>query len=197
MKKILLLGDSIRQNYDQYVSEKLNGRAIVRYHHENGRFCLYTLRYVHEWINFLFGDVKRDIDIIHFNCGLWDVLRLTGDNENLTPPELYGNQLTRIVRMLKYLCPNATVLFALTTPVIEPGFAPGPDIGIRLNSDIEKYNAIAIDVLTSLNVGINDLWTVIRMAQKAIYSDNVHFHTELGIKTLGDAVVSFLTPYLS
>ncbi|WP_188399490.1 hypothetical protein [Sporomusa sp. GT1] len=196
MKKILLLGDSIRQCYDQYVREELKDKADVRFHHDNGRFCQYTLRYVHEWINKLYEPEQRDIDIIHFNCGLWDVLRLTGDDDNLIPISSYAEQLTRIVHMLKHLCPDAIILFALTTPVIEPGFAPGPDIGIRLNADIKKYNATAVDVLKPWEIGINDLWTTVSKAPKTVYSDQVHFQTELGIQTLGKAVSSFLIPYL-
>jgi hypothetical protein len=196
MKKILLLGDSIRQNYENHVKEKLQGKADVRFHNDNGRFCLYTLRYLHQWIDELYSPEERNIDIIHFNNGLWDVLRLTGDNDNLTPSDIYASFLKRIVYMLRYLCPGAVILFALTTPVIEPGFAPGPDYGIRINADIIKYNNIAKDALSPLGVRFNDLWSVVKNAQKDIYSDDVHFKTELGIQTLGNAVIASIMPFL-
>ncbi|WP_235613144.1 hypothetical protein [Paenibacillus sp. LC231] len=44
MKRILLLGDSIRQGgYEPYVRERLAGLAEVVAPGENGRFSFYTL----------------------------------------------------------------------------------------------------------------------------------------------------------
>lgn len=44
MKKVLLLGDSIRMGYDDYVKELLDGKCEVIYDHDdNGRFAAYTL----------------------------------------------------------------------------------------------------------------------------------------------------------
>ena len=44
MKKVLLLGDSIRMGYDDYVKEALDGKCEVVYDAEdNGRFAAYTL----------------------------------------------------------------------------------------------------------------------------------------------------------
>ena len=43
MKKVLLLGDSIRMGYDDYVKEALDGKCEVVYDAEdNGRFAAYT-----------------------------------------------------------------------------------------------------------------------------------------------------------
>ena len=44
MKKVLLLGDSIRMGYDDYVKELLEGECEVIYDpDDNGRFAAYTL----------------------------------------------------------------------------------------------------------------------------------------------------------
>ena len=43
MKKILLLGDSIRMGYDDFVREKLDRTAEVYFPDDNGRFVQYTL----------------------------------------------------------------------------------------------------------------------------------------------------------
>ena len=45
MKKIVLIGDSIRMGYDKYVKEALDGVADVYYPGENCRFAQYTLRF--------------------------------------------------------------------------------------------------------------------------------------------------------
>ena len=49
MKKIVLIGDSIRMGYDKYVKEALEGVCEVFYPEENCKFAEYVLRFVHEW----------------------------------------------------------------------------------------------------------------------------------------------------
>ena len=49
MKKVVLIGDSIRMGYDKYVKDALENTAEVFYPPENCRFAEYVLRYAHEW----------------------------------------------------------------------------------------------------------------------------------------------------
>jgi len=49
MKKIVLIGDSIRMGYDKYVKESLDGIAEVYYPEENCKFAEYVLRFIGEW----------------------------------------------------------------------------------------------------------------------------------------------------
>lgn len=195
MKNILLLGDSIRQNYQEYVKEKLAGTANVYYPNDNGRFCQFTLRYLHEWVKALSKDGQINFDIVHFNCGLWDILRLSNEDFPFTEENQYAGLLKRIVMRIKYLCPEATILFALTTEVIEPGFEPGVGVGQRKNADIRRYNEIARAVFDELGIEINDLWSISRKLSAEAHSDMVHFETELGIQALGDQVVSCLKKF--
>ena len=190
MKYVLLLGDSIRQNYQEYVKQKLREIADVRYPNDNGRFASYTLRYVYEWINALSRVDDISFDIIHFNVGLWDVLRLTSDDRTFTSEKEYAEVLMRIYKRIKMYVPNATIIFALTTKIIEPGFAPGIEIGERKNADIERFNKIAIETFRNTDVIINDLYTVSSQINDIAHSDNVHFEIKEGIEALGDAVVN-------
>ena len=48
MKKIILIGDSIRLGYDKYVKDALEGVAEVYYPNDSARFSEYTLRYLSE-----------------------------------------------------------------------------------------------------------------------------------------------------
>ena len=48
MKKVILIGDSIRMGYDKYIKASLEGEAEVFYPSENCRFATYVLRFVHE-----------------------------------------------------------------------------------------------------------------------------------------------------
>ncbi|MBQ6875832.1 MAG: hypothetical protein IJN46_06320, partial [Lachnospiraceae bacterium] len=90
MKNIFLIGDSIRfgsktvseynnvklsPGYGIYVKEKLEGTANVYAPDENCRFAQYTLRFLHKWASKV---PCEEIDIVHWNNGLWDALRLFG-----------------------------------------------------------------------------------------------------------------------
>ena len=51
MKKIVLIGDSIRMGYDKYIKDSLAGKAEVFYPTENCKFAEYILRFAHGWKN--------------------------------------------------------------------------------------------------------------------------------------------------
>ena len=71
--KILLIGDSIRKGYDEYIRMVFDGIAEVYYHDENSRFTTYIIRQLYEWKSLIgCGD---DVDLVHWNAGLWDDLR--------------------------------------------------------------------------------------------------------------------------
>ena len=93
MKKIVLIGDSIRLGYEKYVKEGLAGVAEVFSPAENCRFAEYTLRFAHEWKSK--GEWQTDADVVHWNVGLWDVIRIF-DDEPLTPKCAYENFIRRL-----------------------------------------------------------------------------------------------------
>ncbi|MBQ7368725.1 MAG: SGNH/GDSL hydrolase family protein [Clostridia bacterium] len=183
MKKILLLGDSIRLGYDGYVKEAFKDVAEVYAPKENCAFSQYMLRWVHEW--------KRregypdDIDLVHWNASAWDVLRIMGD-DTFTSPETYRDNLRRLEKRLRVLFPEAKQVFATGTSVIEEGYEPPYQ---RYNADIERFNQIAIETLTPFGVGINDLYSLTKSAPSSCRSDMTHFYTIEGIKLVGEKVV--------
>lgn len=188
MKNVLLLGDSIRYGipskligYGVLVEEKLKGIANVYAPDDNCRFAQYTLRYIHDWAK----KVEREsIDVIHWNNGLWDVLRLDFD-EPLTPIDTYVYMLERVWRMLRKLFPNAKIIFALSTAVIEEKARPE---FFRYNADIEAYNAAARARMEALGVEINDLYEITKGLDMEYHADWVHFNDK-GSAILADAVV--------
>ena len=120
MKKIVLIGDSIRMGYDKYVKEALEKSAEVYYPAENCRFAEYVLRYLHEW-----RDKEKwgeDVDLVHWNAGLWDVLELFED-EPLTSLSYYAEAIERIYKRIRLLFPRAKIIFATSTAVIEEKFS--------------------------------------------------------------------------
>lgn len=188
MKNIFLIGDSIRYGnfvnspgYGVYVKKKLEGKANIYSPDDNCRFVEYTLRYLHEWAM----DIDREkIDVVHWNNGLWDVVRLFGD-EPLTPLDVYGNTLKRIYKRIKYLFPKAKIIFALSTAVIED---PDSKDFVRLNRDIEEYNNKAKEVMASLGVEVNDLYGISAQFDPSLHSDGTHFGDK-GSELLADAVI--------
>lgn len=191
MKKIVLIGDSIRMGYDKYVKDALSGTACVYYPEENCRFAEYVLRYAHEWKKN--GDWGDDVDLVHWNAGLWDALELFGD-EPLTSISYYAEAISRIDRRLRMLFPKAKMVFATSTPVNE-GMS-NPDF-TRHNSTIEKYNAAALEALSNTDTVIDDLYSLMAEIPDKLRSDWVHFYTPGGIELIGGKVLSVICKILS
>jgi len=202
---ILLLGDSIRENYQEYVLQELQEEAQVFYPDDNGRFCQYTLRYMQEW--FLRCSQGGDIqfDLVHFNCGLWDVLRLEGENETFTSLDEYGGYINRIYNRIRFLAPGTKIVFATTTAVLEPSKINLELKGkkfvaaARHNEDIEKFNIRAKEILNNADpqIVIDDLYQLTRTFSPDFWSDSVHFNTEYGKRELGQYVVNCLRSVIS
>ena len=106
MKKIILLGDSIRGGYDKYVKYAFKNEAEVYYPNENCRFAAYILRHLPNWKDdFGCGD---DVDLVHWNAGLWDDLVMV-DGKKHTSLELYKEYVQRVCDVIKILFPRAKV----------------------------------------------------------------------------------------
>ena len=103
--------------------------------------------------------------------------------------------MKRIIARIRYFYPDAKLIFALTTKVQEPGFPYGGSIAVRKNSDIEKYNRIAIEVCKEYEIEINDLWSVSNSCPEDTYSDSVHFNTKRGESMFGGAVADCIKKY--
>jgi lysophospholipase L1-like esterase len=197
MKNIFLIGDSIRHGsyvetldsklspgYGVYVKEKLEaaGLANVCSPDENSRWAQYTLRFLHKWAKEVPDPAK--VDVVHWNNGLWDAVRLFGD-EPLTPIEFYELMLPRVYNRIRLLFPNAKIIFATSTAVIEEMSRPQ---FTRRNTEIMQYNEVAKKVMAQLNVPINDLWAVTENWGPEMHADWVHFNEE-GCRILADKVI--------
>ena len=120
MKKVILLGDSIRLiGYGARTAELLGPDYTVWQPEDNCRFASYTLRMLFEY-----KDQLEGADVIHWNNGLWDVCDLFGDGA-FTPLEDYIRLLARIAAVLKTY--SKKVIFATTTP-------PSPTCGVTIST---------------------------------------------------------------
>lgn len=184
--KIVLIGDSIRLGYCKYVRERFQGKAEVLFPEENCRFTQHVYRFTADWKKH--GNWGDDVDIVHWNVGLWDVLRLFGD-ETLTPIDTYADYIRRIDRQMRIHFPKAKLIFALNTNVQEEKY--GKDFK-RYNSDIIAFNKAAIKALEGTDEQINDLYSITENIPDSARSDLTHFNTPDGVRIVGGAVVSAL-----
>ena len=178
MKKIVLIGDSIRMiGYGTPVAERLSDGFEVWQPDDNCRFAKYTLRGLWDW-----QDGMKGADIIHWNNGLWDVCSLFGDGE-FTPVDEYVDIMLRLARLLKERA--TTVIFATTTPV-------RPENLHNKNETIKAYNEALVPRLMEMGIVINDLYTPLSEdVYKYISDDTIHL-SEDGIALATDKVEAII-----
>ena len=189
MKNVLLLGDSIRVGYDKAVRKTLEGKANVYFPEENCRFASYLLRNLHEYQSLI---PDGQVDVLHWNAGLWDCLRLFGEDPQ-TPLDVYAYYIDRLCIRIKKLFPDAVVIFATSTRVqsekMDPNFK-------RYNEDTEAYNAAAVEIVKKYGFQVNDLYAVSAALPEAAHSDAVHYYTPMGTEAFANQVLSYLAPAL-
>ena len=159
MKKVLLLGDSIRMGYDEYVKEILAGEFEVIYDDfDNGRFSAYTL-----WqANQAFKNQGR-FDVVHWNNGYWDMNVEYPMTEAMHPVDEYVHFLSRILSQIRNN--GAVPIFATTTPILSKEAAAdvvreGIDSFKYDNEWVVKYNAAAVKFMQGEGVTVNDLYAL-------------------------------------
>ena len=175
MKKIILLGDSIRMGYDKYAKMALEGVAEVYSPEENCRFTQYMLRFIHKWV----GDsgFGEDADLVHFNVGLWDVIQIMYD-EPITPIDVYEQYLHRICKRIRECCPRAKIVFATSTPIHQANYESVKHEFWRSNETIKAYNAVAVKVMKEHGIEVNDLYALMEGAPDHYFSDRTHYYTK-------------------
>ncbi len=190
MKKLFLIGDSIRMGYCEYVKAALKGKAEVLWHNGNARFAEYVLYSLGDWEHEM--HIGETVDCVHWNTGLHDIIRAAGD-EPFTPPEIYGYYVERICRRLKSLYPNAELIFATTTPVQEELY----DFWFaRKNADIDAINEKAVSIAEACGMKVNDLNSLMKKQPESVFSDKTHFNTPEGREVLTKAVLKAVCPSL-
>lgn len=180
MKKVTLLGDSIRQiGYGTKVPELLGEEYEVFQPEENCRFVKYTLRMLFDYKAQIEGS-----DVIHWNNGLWDIpTAMFDDNEPFTDIDEYVNNMLRVAKLLKSL--GKRIIFATTTPVrLEHPY--------NKNSVIKEYNEAIVPKLKEIGIEINDLHAIVNTdIYKYICDDNIHLSEE-GINLCSNQIVKLI-----
>ena len=174
MKHVLLLGDSIRINYQEAVKALLSDEYEVHYPADNCRFAAYTLHHLRHWLPAI-----PKPDVVHWNNGIWDIEQFYGEGQPFTPLEEYISYLQRIVRAIRYVYgQEQRIVFALTTPQ-RNGYN---------REDYLRYNAAAIEALCAMDCEINDLYGVIAANIDAYLCEDGCHLSESGIAAAAQAV---------
>lgn len=159
MKKVLLLGDSIRMGYDDYVKELLKDKCEVYYApDDNGRFSAYTLWQANQLFK-LYGK----FDVVHWNNGYWDMNVEPPMQEEFHPIPEYKHMLKRIIKLCK--SNSKYIIFATTTPLLDKINAfdnSGTSAQMNYDNDsVIKYNKAALEVMKEEEIIVNDLYTLL------------------------------------
>lgn len=147
MKKVVLLGDSIRLiGYGTVIKDYLPGYEVWQ-PEDNCRYAKYTLRMLFEY-----QEQLKDADIIHWNNGLWDTGRIFNDGISFSSIPEYVEVMCRIADLLLKITPH--VIFSTITPIREG--QPHND-----NETIKLYNKAVVEALKEKGIIINDLYSLI------------------------------------
>lgn len=176
LPRVVLHGDSIRMAYAPFVAKQLEGKATIISFKNNGSDSTNQLKTIGQWA------IAEKPDVVHFNCGIHDTKKDKKTGKYQTSPEQYEQNLRQIVETLRKQT-GATVIFALTTPIVdERAIKQRADKSYDvLDAGTVEYNKIAERVMKELNVPINDLRSVCGDTQeqaKLIVPDGVHFTPE-------------------
>lgn len=182
MKKVLLLGDSIRLSYQPLVKEKLSNVAEVVGPDDNCRFAKYTLWCVNAWLE-EFGKP----DVIHWNNGIWDIYHHNERIGIFTSLEEYKRDISKILTELRTT--GAKIIWASTTSVDDGN-------GYSRNADIDIYNKEIEAFMLDEKIEINDLNKLVKENSAAFMGEDKLHLNEQGKQACADAVVKAVSKYL-
>ena len=178
MKKLVLLGDSIRLiGYGTVMQSVMGSEWEVWQPGDNSRFAAYTLRQLYDY-----RDAICDADVIHWNNGLWDSCVLFDDGP-FTPVDDYVRNMLRVNRLLHTYAPR--VIFATTTPVLAAGRDPSPEMR---NERTRAYNEAVVPLLRETGTEINDLYNVVLPHIREYIRDDLIHLNDAGIAACAAAV---------
>ncbi|MGF1484727.1 MAG: SGNH/GDSL hydrolase family protein [Opitutales bacterium] len=189
LPRVVLIGDSIRIGYEEFVRERLESKADVISAEENARTSTVVLDNLQAWA------IDPQPDIVHLNCGLHDIRREFGAEVNAVQLHDYARNLERIFQSLVENT-QASVIWASTTPVNQQWHHQTKDFD-RFEEDVLAYNAQAKAIAESMQLKINDLHAIIQQAgrDRLLRDDGVHY-TPSGSRLLGHAVADVVSKAL-
>lgn len=183
VKKVILIGDSIRLHYQPYVAQALASHIDVWGPAENCETSSVIFHHLDRWV------LAHTPDVIHLNCGLHDLRYNPGSTTPVVPIAQYAQNLDAILTILTTQTPSQ-IIWATTTPINEVRHQTARH-SRRYEADVLAYNAAARNVVANYNVVVNDLYTFVFTEGRdtLLREDGVHF-TPQGYKRLAQQVTT-------
>lgn len=181
MKRVTLIGDCIRRDYQPTVRDELADVAEVWGPEETIKTTRDVLAHLDEWV------LGPRPDLFHFNCGLHEIRRFRpGDPQTVPLPEFREN-LEEIFRRIREGAETA-ITWAHTTPIFHERRDKLNTYG-RLETDVVEYNAAASELADRYGVRVVDLHRLTHESGKERYMarNGLHYKPE-GYVLLGKAV---------
>ena len=181
MKRVTLIGDCIRRDYQPTVGDELADVAEVWGPEETIKTTRDVLGGLDDWV------LVPKPDLFHFNCGLHEIRRFRpGDPQTVPLPEFRRN-LEEIFRRIRESTETA-ITWAHTTPIFHERRDRLNTYG-RLETDVEEYNAAAAEVAGRYGVRVVDLHRLTHESgmERYMARNGLHFTPE-GYVMLGQAV---------
>lgn len=190
MKRVVLIGDSIRMGYQPHVLAALKARAVVTAPKANCGNTLWIREHLDEWV------ISQKPDLVHFNAGIHDLGWMPGETNSRFSMSEYVRSLRIIVQRLRTHT-HATLIFATTTPFLVPCDLTVPKDQCTSATGVDRYNAAAVKLMKRLGVPVNELNRVVHQAglQKCLRDDKIHM-TNAGNDLLGAAVIEAIQKHL-
>ncbi len=191
---VILLGDSIRMNYQKAVTDQLTGKAAVWAPKENCAHTAFTLENLAKWLT------GRSPQVVHINVGLHDMYLSAKTGQTRHTLATYEKNLRAIFTKLRNLT-DAKIIFALTTAVIEDRQAKskGYQRVVRRNTDVDRFNAKAREIAQEFGIAVNDLNTFMKKSgpEKILReSDGIHLSPD-GCLMIGGKVAEAIVKQLT
>lgn len=173
MKRVFMIGDSIRIGYCEAAAAALEGTAQVQWPACNCMFAQNVYVSMPWWA--ASAGSPETVDLVCWNCGHWDTAHWMKDEDGaLNSPEEYAGMIGRIARRVKQVFPNAKQMFFTTTYREEGAEMEHP----RSNEEIRLYNETACRVLAPLGVTVSDMAAFSLSLGADRFADGIHFTPE-------------------
>lgn len=186
MKKICLIGDSIRMGYQGMVTNLLKDYSEVYYYEsDNGRFVQYELWQLNQLIK-----EHGPFDIVFFNSGYWDMNIEPPMMEPFNPIPIYLEGLRRIVEMVRQS--SSIPIFINSLPIYDEGKSKdntgtGATITYK-NSWVLTFNSAAGDLMKALDVEVLDLYSACLKGDKYYKCPDMLHLTNEGYAVCADKI---------
>jgi isoamyl acetate esterase len=183
MKKLVLIGDSIRMGYQPHVLRALAGEMEVWGPETNCQSSREVLANFREWI------LDAQPDVLHINCGMHDLRIDANTLQQNVPVEEYARNLHAVFEAARAL-PQVKLIWATLTPLNEAAHNR-ERINLRWERDVALYNERAVGIAREYGAAINGLHAAVVAANREdlLSADGLHFTPE-GSAFLAQRVVA-------